>query len=133
VSAVTPTQEQIAALSQLPKHVPIVMVNLLEFKQPDGAHSYARYAGEVQAHLERAQARVLYIGEQRQVVIGADAQAWWDSIVVVQYPSIDAFLAMVSDPDYQAVHGHREAGLERAELIATVPGLAPADRERSLQ
>ena len=121
--AVTPTAEQAAALSQLPKDVPIVMINLLAFKRPDGARSYARYAGEVQAHLERVKARVLYIGEQRQMVIGGDAHAWWDSIIVVEYPSIDAFFAMVSDPDYQATHEHREAGLERAELIATVHGL----------
>jgi uncharacterized protein (DUF1330 family) len=121
--AVTPSAEQVAALSELPKDIPVVMINLLEFKRPDGARSYARYAGEVQAHLERAQARVLYVGQQRQMVIGHGEQAWWDSIIVVEYPSVDAFLAMVSDPDYQATHGHREAGLQRAELIATVHGL----------
>lgn len=121
-SAVTPTAEQAAALSRLPKDVPIVMINLLAFKRPDGAGSYARYGGEVQPHLERVKARVLYIGEQRQMVIGDDARAWWDSIVVVEYPSIGAFFEMVSDTAYQAVHRHREAGLECAELIATVHG-----------
>ena len=122
-TAVTPSADQVAALSQLPKDVPIVMINLLAFARPDGARSYARYAGEVQAHLERVKARVLFIGEQRQMVIGNDARAWWDSIIVVEYPSISAFFAMVSDPEYLAVHEHREAGLERAELIATVGGL----------
>jgi uncharacterized protein (DUF1330 family) len=121
--AVTPTAEQAAALSQLPKDIPIVMINLLAFKRPDGARSYERYAGEVQPHLERAKARVLYIGEQRQMVVGDDAHAWWDSVIVVEYPSIDAFFEMVSDTAYQAVHRFREAGLERAELIATVHGL----------
>jgi uncharacterized protein (DUF1330 family) len=123
-SAVTPTAEQAAALSQLPKEVPVVMINLLEFKRPDGARSYGRYASDVLDHLQRVQARVLYVGEQRQMVIGAGERPWWDSIIVIEYPSIDAFFAMVSDPDYQAVHEHREAGLERAELIATVHGLA---------
>ena len=122
-TAVTPTAEQAAALSQLPKDVPIVMINLLAFKRPDGARSYARYAGAVQEHLERVKARVLYVGEQRQMVIGDDARTWWDSIIVVEYPSLDAFFAMVSEPEYQAVHGDREAGLERAELVATVHGL----------
>jgi uncharacterized protein (DUF1330 family) len=122
-SVVTPSAEQVAALSQLPKDVPIVMINLLEFKRPDGARNYARYAGEVRVHLERVQGRVLYVGQQQQMVIGRGEQAWWDSIIAVEYPSVDAFLAMVSDPDYEAVHGHREAGLQRAELIATVHGL----------
>ena len=31
-------------------------------------------------------------------------------------------MTMVADPDYQAVHEHRAAALERAELIATAPG-----------
>jgi hypothetical protein len=30
---------------------------------------------------------------------------------------------MVSDPDYQAIHVHRENALERAELIATAHGM----------
>jgi uncharacterized protein (DUF1330 family) len=122
-SAVTPSADQASALAQLPKDVPIVMVNLLAFKRPGGAASYARYAADVQAHLERVKGRALYVGEQRQMVIGGDARAWWDSIIVVEYPSIDTFFAMVSDPDYQAIHGHRESGLERAELIATTHGL----------
>jgi uncharacterized protein (DUF1330 family) len=126
VSSVTPSAEQAAALAQLPKDVPIVMINLLAFKQPDGERSYARYAADVQVHLQRVRARVLYLGEQRQMVVGADRRAWWDSIIVVEYPSIDAFFAMVADSDYQSVHGHREAGLERAELIATVHGMPHA-------
>ena len=32
-----------------------------------------------------------------------------------------AFIDMVSQPDYQKAHTHREAGLERTVLLATTP------------
>jgi uncharacterized protein (DUF1330 family) len=77
----------------------------------------------VQPHLARVGAEVVYGGPQQQMVIGDADRAWWDLIVVVRYPSPQAFMAMVADPEYQAVHEHRAAALERAELIATTPGM----------
>jgi uncharacterized protein (DUF1330 family) len=99
------------------------MINLLKFRQPDGAEYYARYGEQVQPHLQRVGAEVVYAGPQLQMVIGADSRPWWDLILVVRYPSPQAFMEMVADPDYQVVHQHRVAALERAELIATAPGL----------
>jgi uncharacterized protein (DUF1330 family) len=125
MSAIEPTDEQLAALATLPADDPVVMINLLRFKQPGGAESYGVYAEKVQPHVDRAGARLLFWGSGRQMVIGPDANPWWDAILVVEYPSVRAFLEMVSDPEYQAVHVHRAEGLERAELIATAPG-APA-------
>ena len=52
-------------------------------------------------------------------MIGDGERPWWDAILVVEYPSPAAFLKMVADPDYLEVHKHREAALDRAELIAT--------------
>ena len=40
---------------------------------------------------------------------------------MVRYPSRAAFLAMVADPDYQAITHLRTAGLEEAVLQATTP------------
>lgn len=125
MSEIEPTPQQIQDIAQLPAGAPVAMVNLLKFRQPDGAGHYARYGEGVQPHLQRVGAEVVYAGPQLQMVIGADARAWWDMILVVRYPSPQAFLQMVADPDYQAVHRHRVAALERAELIATAPGLQP--------
>ena len=123
MSEIEPTPEQIQNIAQLPEGAPIAMINLLQFKQPDGAEHYARYGEQVQPHMQRVGAEVVYAGPQLQMVIGADTRAWWDLIIVVRYPSPQAFLQMVADPDYQAVHEHRAAALERAELIATAPGI----------
>ena len=33
----------------------------------------------------------------------------WDMVLLVEYPSRQAFLAMAGDPGYLEVHEHREA------------------------
>ncbi|HKI39198.1 MAG: DUF1330 domain-containing protein [Mycobacterium sp.] len=114
-----PTPEQIAALAARPADVPVVMVNLLKFKTPGGVESYQRYGREVTPHLERVGATVRYLGAAPTFVIGDGERPWWDSILIVEYPTPQAFIDMVTDPEYLKVHEHRAAGLERGDLIAT--------------
>lgn len=119
MSAIEPRREQLTRLADLGDAGPVVMINLLEFRRPDGAQRYARYGARVQFHLERVGASVVYSGDGLQQVVGDGVDPWWHAIIVVRYPSIEAFLAMVQDPEYQAVHVDRAEALERAELIAT--------------
>ncbi|OBH16081.1 MULTISPECIES: DUF1330 domain-containing protein [unclassified Mycobacterium] len=114
-----PTPEQFAALATRPADEPVVMVNLLKFKNPGGRESYRRYALEVAPHLRRVGATVRYAGTAPAYVIGDDEKPWWDAILVVEYPTPQAFMDMVSTPEYAEVHQHRAAGLERGDLIAT--------------
>ena len=116
---VIPTSDPRELLAGLPADEPVVMINLLQFKQPDGVEHYKLYARGVVVHLEGVGGRVLYSGSARAFVIGDGERPWWDAILVVEYPSPAAFLKMVADPDYLEVHKHREAALDRAELIAT--------------
>jgi hypothetical protein len=37
----------------------------------------------------------------------------------VEYPTPQAFIDMVTTPEYSEVHEHRAAGLERGDLVAT--------------
>jgi uncharacterized protein (DUF1330 family) len=116
---VIPSTDPRELLAALPADEPVVMINLLQFKQPDGVEHYKLYARGVVVHLEGVGGQVLYSGGARAFVIGDGERPWWDAILVVEYPSPEAFLKMVSDPDYLEVHKHREAALDRAELIAT--------------
>ena len=116
---IVPTGEQSALLAGLPADEPMVMINLLKFKEPDGASHYARYGREVVPHLQAVGARALYAGSARAFVIGEGSRPWWDAILVVEYPTPKAFMSMVTSEGYADVHVHREATLERAELIAT--------------
>jgi uncharacterized protein (DUF1330 family) len=114
-----PTPEQFAALASRPADAPVVMVNLLKFKTPGGLESYLQYGREVAPHLERVGATLRYAGAAPTAVIGEGERPWWDAILIVEYPTPQAFIDMVATPEYAQVHEHRAAGLERGDLIAT--------------
>ncbi len=123
---IDPTAEQISALAASTDSGPIVMLNLLRFKDRadgidaaeaiSGRQAYERYGEAVGPHLERAGGSVVHLAECSESVIGPEAEAW-DMLVLVRYPSRQAFLAMIADPDYLASHGHRAAALQDSRLI----------------
>lgn len=110
---------QLAALKALPADAPVVMVNLLKFNEGGGRERYLQYGREVAPHLARVGAEVRYGGTAPVNVIGDGERPWWDAILVVEYPTPSAFVDMVKDPEYQRIHEHRAAALERGDLIAT--------------
>jgi uncharacterized protein (DUF1330 family) len=121
-----PTTEQIQALVDSPLETPVVMLNLLKFaEQADGSaaatesgrDSYARYGERMRSMLEQAGARVLWQGRPDSVVIGGDTDDW-DAVILVEYPSRDAFLDMTSSPRYREVSKDRSAALVDSRLIA---------------
>jgi uncharacterized protein (DUF1330 family) len=113
------TPEQFAALAARPADGPVVMVNLLKFREDGGLQSYLRYAEEVAPHLERVGAAIRFGATAPAVVIGEGERPWWDAILLVEYPSPAAFIDMVTDKQYAKVHEHRDAALDRGDLIAT--------------
>jgi uncharacterized protein (DUF1330 family) len=119
VSALEPTPEQFAALAARPPDAPVVMVNLLTFKVDQGRENYVRYAQAVVPHLQRVGATVHYAGTAPTVVIGNGERPGWDVILIAEYPTPQAFIDMVTDPDYAKVHELRVAALEHGDLIAT--------------
>ncbi|OBJ13214.1 DUF1330 domain-containing protein [Mycobacterium sp. 1245499.0] len=119
MSGLEPTPEQFAALAARPADEPVVMVNLLKFKPEGGLQSYLQYGREVVPHLERVGATLRYAGGAPSVVIGDGEHPWWDAILIVEYPAPQAFIDMVTIPEYAKVHEHRAAGLDRGDLIAT--------------
>jgi uncharacterized protein (DUF1330 family) len=114
-----PTPEQFAALAARPADTPVVMVNLLKFKTAGGLEAYQQYGREVAPHLQRVGATLRYAGEAPELVIGDGERPWWDAILLVEYPTPQAFIDMVTTAEYAKVHEHRAAGLERGDLIAT--------------
>jgi len=119
MSTLDTTPEQFAALAARPADQPVVMVNLLKFKQPGGLERYLQYGEEVGPHLERVGASIRYGGTAPAVIIGDGEKPWWDAILIVEYPTPGAFVGMVTTEEYAKVHEHRAAALERGDLIAT--------------
>ena len=60
----------------------------------------------------------LEVGDLNEVLKAAEH---WDAVLLVRYPSREAFSAMVADPEYQQVTGLRTRALTEAVLQATRP------------
>src|SRR5919107_3302749 len=92
---------------------PVVMLNLLRFAD-GGREAYARYADALETtFLPRYGAEVLYAGDGSTALV-AEAGQDWDAVLLVRYPSRQAFSAMVADPEYQEVTGLRTRELTEA-------------------
>ena len=91
-----PAAQQLEQLAQIPEDQPVAMINLLQFNQPDGVERYERYARAVQPHLERVGATAIYAGTSEALVIGEGLRPWWDAVLVVRYPTRQAFMDMVT-------------------------------------
>ncbi len=107
------------------------MLNLLKFKRSadsgagSGAAAYGRYGDVVQKMVAAQGGSIVWIGQPRHVFIGDPEADDWDVAVLVSYPSRQAFIEMVSTPDYADAHTHREDGLERTIVLACAPATLP--------
>jgi uncharacterized protein (DUF1330 family) len=122
-----PTGAQIKALVNSDLEGPVVMLNLLKYAERatgdaaasgmTGAESYAKYGEEVRTHLAAVGAKLLWRGRVDSVVIGNDADAW-DEVLLVEYPSRRAFLQMTGQSEYEKTAEHRTNALTDSRLIA---------------
>src|SRR5262245_38647305 len=98
-----PTKQQIKALVESDLETPVVMLNLLKFaERADGGNgagsgrdSYARYGDRVRSMLESVGGRILWQGRADSVVIGDEGDEW-DAVILVEYPSRQAFIELTS-------------------------------------
>lgn len=123
---IEPTRQRIEELASSSQTGPVVMINLLRFRPEGGAAAYQHYGEGALSSLERAGARVVWQGRPESVVIGEGADLW-DAVILVEYPSRQAFLDMISSAEYQAIAGRRTEALADSRLIACTPGAAVAD------
>jgi uncharacterized protein (DUF1330 family) len=92
---------------------PVVMLNLLRFRPEGGQKRYAEYGAAVAPLLERVGGRIVFAGEPAGALLGDDS---WDLVALVEYPSRQAFLEMISSPEYEEVGHLRTEALTRGEL-----------------
>ena len=116
MSHIDPAAEQLKAFQSMPCDGPIVMINLLKFKSDDGRELYAKYGENTMPLLAERGGRVLYQGKGRMTIIGEED---WDTVILVEYPSRDAFFDMVTSDAYQTHVHYRTEALEDSRLICT--------------
>jgi len=129
---ITPTEAQIAELLAADLSLPVVMINLLKYRDqaeyPDGVQAdpcsgreaYARYGEIASQAVQQAGGQILWMARADHTLIGPEDETW-DDVVLVHYPAREAFLKMIEQPAYLAAVVHREAGLADTRLIATSP------------
>lgn len=120
-----PTPEQFKALvANYPKDQPVTMINILRYKdktgngEETGEMAYARYGQNVLPFLKKAKARLLWRGDVHATVIG-DGSQQPQVVLLVEYPSIQNFIDMTTDPEYIKIAKDRTLGLEYGGLMAS--------------
>ena len=126
--------EHAGAFFSTPDDGPIVMINLLKFKEfaeyEDGSDAtltgeaaYLRYGALLDGPdgvLAKFGAKLLYSGNTTGLLLGT-VEEEWDAVALVEYPSTSGMLAMVMSPEYNAIDHHRYAGLAGQLNIRTAP------------
>ena len=121
-------QEQFRkALGQLPDDKPILMLNMLRFKEQadygqnsenpcTGEEAYQRYAAGVFPILQETGGKMTWTADAHASLLAPKGEQW-DRVFTVRYPNKAAFIATVSHPNYPAAAVHRTAALADSRLI----------------
>lgn len=117
--------EDLHAFMAQPEAGPVVMINLLRFRERTdsgeaGVDVYARYASNAAPLVASVGGKLIWQGQPTHLIVGEDADRW-DEVLLVEYPSRAAFAQMVSDPRFQEVQKDRLDALEETVLIACTP------------
>lgn len=128
MDSIQPSKEQMRTFAAANRDQPIAMINLLKYRDVaeyaegsdfapcSGKEAYLRYGAVAFQKVSSLGGKILLGLSVQQVFIG-DTNDDWDDVVIVYYPSRQAFLNMLEMPDYQAAHVHRDAGLLKTRLL----------------
>ncbi len=129
-----PTTEVGRALMMRGLKGPIVMLNLLRFREGadysatpalappapiSGAQAFQRYIDHTLPHLAASGGELKFLGAGGSWFIGPDAERW-DMAMMVRQHSLDAFMAFPANQAYLAGMGHRTAAIEDSRLLPLV-------------
>jgi uncharacterized protein (DUF1330 family) len=131
---IDPTREQFDAFKAMPRDTSIQMLNLVRLRdlaiypadhtlagsQLSGVQAYQNYGAETGPILHKVGGSILWRGRYDTTLIGPSDEAW-DAMFIAQYPNSGAFLAMVTDHEYQKAVVHRQAAVVTSRLIRCAP------------
>ncbi|MCC5988387.1 MAG: DUF1330 domain-containing protein [Pararhodobacter sp.] len=117
------------AFRALPRAGAIHMLNLVRLHAqvtgPDGstlagAEAYAAYGRLSAPVLARVGGRIVWRGRMEMGLI-APTDEQWDIAFIAEYPSAEAFAAMLKDPQYREAVAWRQAAVADSRLIRFEP------------
>jgi uncharacterized protein (DUF1330 family) len=136
-----PTQEAGRAFVMRGISGPVVMLNLLRFREvadysaspelaPEvpmsGREAFQRYVEHTKPYLKESGGELIFLGMGGLFLIGPHDE-YWDATMLVRQHSVEAFLTFASHQSYLAGIGYRTAALEDSRLLplSEVPSLFP--------
>jgi hypothetical protein len=131
---ILPTQESAQdMMGRLPQG-PFLMLNLYRLRDgadysahPElapgtpvsGRELFDRYAAGMERHLAGVGAKRVFLADAGSCLIGPSGERW-DVVQMVRYPSLQAFMALMSKEEIQADLPHRFAMLEDSRVIPMI-------------
>jgi uncharacterized protein (DUF1330 family) len=116
----------IEGLEALDQQGPIVMVNLMRFHERSldgdgsGWDAYLRYSAITVPMIKARGGTLLWTGDAKAVALGPQQGNQWDYLALVYYPSLAAFIDMMTSADYETLSDpHRRNGCAEHVIIAT--------------
>lgn len=122
---IDPTRAQFEAFKAMDRAAPVNMLNLVRLNEQaqyadgtaaTGAEAYAAYGRLSAPIFQRVGGTIAWRGVPQPALIGPVDEVW-DVAFIARYPSLGAFLEMVTDPAYQAIVFHRQAAVADSRLI----------------
>src|SRR5258708_37290361 len=120
-----PKQLNEALVRSLPDTGPVVMINLVRFRERSvdgngsGWDAYVRYSALTMPLIKARGGTVLWGGKPEAVAFGDPSGSRWEYVVLVRYPSRAAFLDMMTWADYARANIPRENGVDDHLVIAS--------------
>jgi uncharacterized protein (DUF1330 family) len=116
----------VRGLEKLDLGAPVVMVNLMRFRERSldgdgsGWDAYLRYSALTVPMIKARGGTLLWTGDARAVALGREEGNRWDYLALVYYPTVSAFIDMMTSADYETrCDPHRTNGCEEHVIIAT--------------
>ena len=116
----------VKGLEEVDHEGPIVMVNLMRFRarsldgDGSGWDAYLRYSALTVPMIKARGGTLLWTGEAKAVALGEEEGNRWDYLALVYYPSVAAFVDMMTSADYEkSCDLHRRNGCEEHVIICT--------------
>ncbi len=111
-------------MQNYPSETPLVMLNILKFREKaegseeSGEEAYRRYGRNVHPLMVKYGGKVLWAGKVNNTIIG-DLEDQPDQILIVSWPSKEAFVAFSTSDEYKPVGKDRKIALVYGGLLAT--------------
>jgi uncharacterized protein (DUF1330 family) len=116
----------VRGLAELDQQAPVVMLNLMRFRERSldgdgsGWDAYLRYSALTVPMIKARGGTLLWTGDAKAVALGQQDGNQWDYLALVYYPTVAAFIDMMTSADYETrCDPHRNNGCAAHVIIAT--------------